>query len=312
MPEKDTINQKRYRNNQALDLVHRGPYTLRVPVDKDPQPRPYRNVYDDEDDTLRIMPPEPNFKPPIQPLSLQEKKILHDFWIRQWKAFKEAPACQNVSEKRLREKFDSYISINIRRYLLKDWNNMFAGGYVFGEPEPREERESDDLRALTKKWAWLCKEMGFKPWPDATDDQNDNLQDVQIEVRNEPFGFFGKETRDSYTIGNGTDDQGGVVLTAEDTRATRQLNLTHNQVPMELVNINVRLMEAAQTHFQEMKAAHESDVANKQGMTRNHPFFDRQVFACMMEELREMEDQGCLSSDIARVVRALVIQDISS
>lgn len=162
-------------------------YILRLPDETFPE---YSSDQDPSDeDVLRVMPPNTSPKPAIQPLSLPEKKYLYDFWVKQWEVFKAAPACQNVSEKRLLEKFDSYIPINIRRYLVKNWNNTFAGGYVSGEPEVRQEREVEDLRALTKSWSWLCKELGFKPWPLTIDHENENLENVKIDVRSKPFNL---------------------------------------------------------------------------------------------------------------------------
>lgn len=170
-------------------------YSLRLPYetrfDNFSEQDPY-----DEDDTLRVMSPDIIPKTPIQPLSLPEKKYLYNFWVKHWKAFKAAPACQNLREKRLREKFDGYILINIRRSLLRDWNRTFAGGYVSGEAEARQERTDDDLRALTKGWAWLCKETGFKPWPLAIDHEDEDLENVEIDVRASPFNVAKSEELD--------------------------------------------------------------------------------------------------------------------
>lgn len=313
MLKEEEFGQQHHQNNRGIQLRHNKPYSLRVPGnDTTPPSSDQDSDGEEKEDTLRIMPPENYVKPPSQPLSLPEKKFLHDFWTRQWAAFKAAPACQNVPEKRLREKFDGYISINIRRYLLKDWNNTFAGGYVLGEPAQREERDADDLRTLTKKWAWLCKELGFKPWRGAIDDQDERLDNIKFDVRNELFGVQREEARNNDTMGGDTTEQGGVVLTERHTITPRKSNGMQDQIPQELVNIDIRLMEAAQSHFHEMKAAHESDVVNKEGIMRNDSRFDLRVFVCMMTELRDMEDQGFLSSDVARVVRALVLQDISS
>lgn len=311
MLQEDEFDQQHHQNDRAIRSKHDKPYSLRVPS-SDTTPPPSDRDSDDEEDTLKIMSPEKYVKPPIQPLSLPEKKFLYDFWTRQWTAFKAAPACQNVSEKRLQEKFDGYISINIRRFLLKDWNNTFAGGYVYGEPEQREQRDADDLRALTKKWRWLCKELGFKPWRDAIDDQDEQLGKVKVDVRNEPFGVQREEPRNSNTTGSDTNEQGGVMLNQRGITVPLTSNGPQDQIPEELVDINIRLLEAAQSHFHEMKAAHESDVVNKEGVMRNDQRFDLRVFAGMMGELRDMEDQGFLSSEVARVVRALVLQDISS
>lgn len=312
MLKQDAFGQRHQKNHRAIHPKHNESYSLRVPSNESTPPLSDKGSTEEEEDTLRIMPPENYVKPLIQPLSLTEKKFLYDFWSRQWTAFKAAPACQNVSEKRLQEKFDSYISINIRRYLLKDWNNTFAGGYVLGEAEPREERDADELRTLTKKWIWLCKELEFKSWPGAIDDQNEQLENVKIDVRNEPSGVQREEVRDSNTTSVDVNEQGGVMLTERNTTTPLRLNDVQDQIPEELVNIDVRLMEAAQSHFHEMKAAHESEVVSKECIMRNDPRFDLRVFACMMGELRDMEDQGFLSSDVARVVRALVLQDISS
>lgn len=180
----ELFSRNRKRTEKAKQI---STYKLRLSGDIFPEYLSDQDTYDEH--TLRIMPPDNSPKFTIQPLSLPEKKYLHDFWTKHWEIFRAAPACQNTSEKRLQEKFDGYVSINIRRYLLKDWNNTFAGGYVSGEPEARQEREADDLRALTKSWSWLCKELGFKPWRFTIDHENENLEDVKIDVRSSPFNI---------------------------------------------------------------------------------------------------------------------------
>lgn len=284
------------RNNKRVEQTRQKvSYSLRLPDETISLSFPNEDAYDG--DTLRIMPPDINPKVATQPLSLPEKKFLYDFWCRQWQIFKASPACQNVSEKRLLEKFDRYISINVRRYLVKDWNNTFAGGYVSGEPEPRAERDPDDLRALTKSWGWLCKELRFKAWPLTIDHENENLENVRIEVRNKPFGIA--QTGEGSKANDGQpNQQDGVSSSTEEDEDSGS----------DLSDEGVQKL-ARETHdwYRNLRRKHENEIING-GITRSDPRFTERVDARMYGEVREIEERGFINATIAKLFRDMIYQ----